>query len=365
MKTTDQSLGDKGSTLLYEAAKKTWSNRLCRLGEVIQPNDSFSGVRFCRLRDVRTTVNPELAVGLCFDGVGSKIEVAERMDKWDTLAFDLFAMVCDDAVSVGAEPALLGTVLDVSSIQLSKLEQLIKGYIAAAKEARVAVVNGELAQLGYRIQGFGSYNVNWNAGCLWFADPDRLFNLELIQPGDILIGLQETGCRSNGFTLLKSALQSHFGGNWHRKSIEGETVGELALQPSKIYTPGIVDVVYPGKANTTIHGCVNITGGGIPFKLGRLLKKLNLGADITNPYKPGKLFAYLMNRNVVEERVAYENWNMGQGMIVITSPTGAEGFMKQIHCHHSIRSQIIGEIKEQNTIRVFGVQGVYTWECLT
>ena len=362
METTDQTLGDKASTIFYEAAKKTWMNRFCLLGEIVQPNEDFSGVRFCRMTQTRTTISEELYLGFCFDGIGTKIEIAERMDKWDTLAYDLFAMVVDDAVCAGAEPALIGTVLDVSTYDIRRIEQIAKGYINAAKTARIAVINGELANLGFRVQGWGDFRANWNAGCLWFANPDRLLKGDTIEHGDAIICLQETGCRSNGFTLLKSILQYQLGGNWHNTCLEGETLGVLALQPSRIYAPAIVDVLYLGKPNTTVHGIAHITGGGLPGKLTRLLKRRGLGADITKPFKPGKIFAYVRNQNLVPEKVAYETWNMGQGMIVITSPGAAKGFMSRILTNHNIQSEIIGEVKKQNFIRIFGNQGVHQWE---
>lgn len=365
METTNQGLGDNASTILYEAAKKTWMNRFCRLGEIVQPNEDFSGVRFCRMTQTRTTVGDELYLGFCFDGIGTKIEIAEREDKWDTIAYDLFAMVVDDAVCSGAEPALIGTVLDVNKYDTQRISQIARGYVNAAKTARVAVINGELANLGFRVQGWGDFKANWNAGCLWFADPHRLIKGDLIAPGDTIIGLEETGCRSNGFTLLKSILQSQFGGNWHKVRLEEKTLGYWALQPSRIYAPGIVDVLYPGKPTTSIHGIAHITGGGLPGKLTRILKRRGLGADITKPLKPGKLFAYMCGHKLVAERLAYETWNMGQGMVVITSPGAAKGFINQIHCHHSIRSEIIGEVKEQNFIRIFGNQGAHQWEYST
>jgi phosphoribosylformylglycinamidine cyclo-ligase len=107
----------------------------------------------------------DVVMGIGFDGIGTKIEIAERLGSWQTLAFDLFAMVCDDAVVQGAEPVLLGTVLDVRTLgeaaasYLDCIRQLAAGYEAAAAVAGVAVVNGEIAECGSRIGGYGPFNV--------------------------------------------------------------------------------------------------------------------------------------------------------------------------------------------------------------
>src|SRR3989339_88770 len=137
-------LKEEVSKILYNAAKQTWCNRKGRLGELIVPFDDFSGVRAI---DVSNLPSGTL-MNIGFDGVGTKMELAERINDHRTIAFDLFAMVCDDAIVRGAEPVLIGSILDVNTLG--------KGYINAAKSANVAIVNGEVAELGNRIGGFGS-----------------------------------------------------------------------------------------------------------------------------------------------------------------------------------------------------------------
>src|SRR3989339_342830 len=130
-------LGDDVSKILYNAAKQTWENRKGGIGEVIVPFDDFSGVRAI---DVSGLPKGTM-MNIGFDGVGTKVEIAERTGNYSTLAYDLFAMVCDDAVVSGAEPVLIGSILDVNSLtgSIEKVKQLAHGYVAAAKEANVAV----------------------------------------------------------------------------------------------------------------------------------------------------------------------------------------------------------------------------------
>src|SRR5262245_31706756 len=284
-------LGDTASRLLYNAARHTWEQRQGRFGDIIIPHDDFSGVRYIAVG----TLPADTVMGIGFDGLGTKIEIAERLGVWNTLAFDLFAMVCDDAVVQGAEPVLLGTVLDVRTLgsaaapYLDNIAQLAAGYVAAAAAARVAVVNGELAECGPRISGYGPFNATWNAGVVWFARRSRLLSGAAVRPGDAIVGLAETGCRSNGYSLLRHILQGQHGAAWHMVPYGQTTLGALALQPSRLYTAAVVDMLggLDGEPQVELHGVVHVTGGGLPGKLGRLLRRVNLGADITDPLPPG------------------------------------------------------------------------------
>src|SRR3989344_7302373 len=105
-------LGDNVSQILYHAARQTWENRKGKLGEVIVPFDDFSGVRAIDVSGLPAGT----LMNISFDGVGTKMELAERVGDHKTIAYDLLAMVCDDAVVRGAEPVLIGSILDVNSL---------------------------------------------------------------------------------------------------------------------------------------------------------------------------------------------------------------------------------------------------------
>lgn len=346
-------LGDEASQQLYRAAQHTWELRQDRIGEVIIPQDDFSGVRAIAVGHMPD----DTVMGIGFDGVGTKVEIAERMGIWDTLAFDLFAMVCDDAVVQGAEPVVLGTILDVRTLgqadasHLDIVSQLAQGYVAAASAARVAVINGELAEAGSRVSGYGAFNCLWNAGVVWFARRHRLLSGTAVRPGDRIIGLEETGCRSNGYSLIRHILTQQHGDDWHQLPHGNATLGELALQPSRIFAAAVVDMLggVEGEPQAPLHGVVHVTGGGIPSKLGRLLKRAALGAAITNPFPPGPLLTYLQEHGPVSDYEAYRVWNMGQGMLLITPDPEA---VIAVAAQHDIRAQVIGEVTPQPGIRL-------------
>ena len=346
-------LGDDVSKILYNAAKQTWINRKGKLGELIVPFDDFSGVRAI---DVSNLPSGTL-MNISFDGVGTKMELAERMNDHTTIAYDLFAMVCDDAVVRGAEPVLVGSILDVNTLgkdgenYIEQIKQLAKGYIEAAKAANVAIVNGEVAELGGRIQGFGSFNYNWGAAVVWFATKDKLFTGREIKPGDSIVSFKEEGFRSNGLSLVRKVFQKVYGDDWHKKELNGIPLGKLTLTPSKIYSKTIINA-HGGidtQKRAEIHGVSHITGGGIPGKLGRILKASTLGAELNDLFEPSEAMLHCQNVGNISDREAYSTWNMGNGMLVITPEPEK---IIQIAQEDGIQAKIAGKITSEKGIKI-------------
>lgn len=385
-------LGDDVSRILYEAAKRTWDNRRGRFGEVVELFPDFSGLRAIHIGGLPY----DAYMNIGFDGVGTKMELAERIAKHDTVAYDLFAMVCDDAVVRGAEPVLVGSILDVRSLgekgesYIDFVKQLAVGYINAAKEANVAVVNGEVAELGARVQGYSKiptlgervrqawdyvvkgempqrkgFHYNWGAGVVWFGKKDRLLTGYEVKEGDYLVGLREFGFRSNGLSLVRKIMREKHGRDWHNEESKEEfgfrrSFGEAVLQPSKIYSAAVVEMFggFEGEAQAVVHGVAHITGGGMPGKLGRVLKPSGLGAFIEDPFEPGEIMKYCQKVGNVPDQEAYKTWNMGTGMIIITSTPDD---VIRIASEHDIQNRVIGRVTREPTIKIKN-KGVYAAE---
>lgn len=346
-------LGDDVSKILYNAAKQTWENRKGKFGELFVPNDDFSGARAIKISDLPK----DALMNMGSDGIGTKVELAERLNNHRTMAYDLFAMVCDDAVVRGAEPVMLTSILDVRSLGSEEhsfqqqIRQLAQGYVDAAKAARVAVVNGEVAELGSRVAGYGEFNYNWGANVAWFARESRLFTGKEIQAGDYLVGLRETGFRSNGLSLVRKIMSNNFGHEWHKQEYEGSNLGEQVMIPSRIYCAAVCDMFggFLDEPKVKLHGVAHITGGGIPGKLGRMLKSSGLGAEIYAPFEPSPLMKYSQQLGNVTDEQAYKTWNMGQGMILATpEPHGVIKVAKD----HGIEAKIIGFAIVGNSINI-------------
>ncbi len=335
------------SELFYAAAKQTWQNRNGRLGEVIVPFDDFSGVRGIDL----SCLAPGTLANLNFDGIGTKVEIAERMNDHSTMAYDLLAMVCDDAVVRGAEPVLIGSVLDVRELlgKERSIVDLLRGYVGAAKEANVAVINGEVAELGSRIVGSADFNYNWCATALWFARKERLLTGKEIIPADTIVALREDGFRSNGLTLARKIFSKVYGDQWHDTYFDQKKIGHHLLLPSRMYTRAIVAMTggYDLQPRAVVHGLVHITGGGIPEKLGRALKYSGYGAVLDSLFTPCSAMWLAQGAGSIMDDTAYSTWNMGQGMFVITPDPGSVITIAQ---EYAIDAKVVGRVVEEKGI---------------
>lgn len=354
-------LGDDTSRMLYEASKLTHANRP---GLVREAHESFSGFRSIPLSyfDGKDPENIEINLG--FDGVGTKVEIAERIDDHRPVAHDLFAMVCDDAVVRGAEPLAIGTILDVRQLDDTEhtreaLKQLAYGYIAAASFAKVAIVNGEVAELGNRVGGYGEFNYNWGAAVLWAAHRDRILTGHQIQPGDKLVGFQEQGFRSNGITDVRKAMLEAYGDNWHNKidlSVGSMVLGRLVQAPSIIFS-GLMSDITGGYDITKeplakVTGVAHITGGGQPSKLGRMLEPSGLGVEIANPNFPPAVMLKMQEIRGFSDRTAYGKWHMGPGMVVATpEPNKVLAAAEK----RGFEAKEIGVVTEKPGIRIYNM----------
>lgn len=350
-------LGDELSKMLYEASKQTWHNRAGKFGEPTADVDSFSGLRSLSLKPLLEVPEPEGIVLLPGDdGVGTKVEVAQRVGRHDTIAHDLLAMICDDAAVKGFEPAAVTTTLDVRRLDESMrpaMTQLALGYIAAANVAKVALVNGEVAELGSLVGGYGddmNFQYNWNATFFAVGHRSRLVDGRAVGVGDSLVGFRENGFRSNGLSLVRKTLANQYGSEWHRHTFNFglENLGRAVLTPSTIYSTVLVAAQGGYDLRTApaaeFSGAAHITGGGIPGKLGRLLRTAGLGADISAPFELPDIMDHVQEVADISDEEAYRVWNMGQGMIVSTK--NAENLISVAE-QQGVEAKVIGEVTDE------------------
>lgn len=284
------------------------------------------------------------------DGIGTKVEIAERTRTYDTLAFDLVAMVVDDLAAAGASPVALTNVLDVDRIDVPTVDALMRGLADAAVAADVAVTGGEIAELGARVGGFGvGMHFNWCATAIGHYPEGRepLTGAE-VRPGDALVALESPGFRSNGFSLLRGALERAFGDDWHEAPGPGGTWGELALTPSVIYAPLVDSLLAAGVALT---GAAHVTGGGVPNKLGRVLRATGLGAHLTSPCEPPPYVLEAQRLAEVDDASAYRAWNMGQGFVLVVRPGAVDDALAACLAHGLVGKHA-GVIDDSGVIRV-------------
>lgn len=336
---------DRGNTcsrIAYGHARRTFALRAGTFGEVVPGLDgSFSNV--VRFGDVR--------IGISSDGIGTKIEVAERVGRFDTLGFDLVAMVVDDLVSNGLRPTTLSNILDVDHLDERVVDELMRGLYEAAAQARIVVSGGEIAELGSRVSGWGNrMHFNWCATGIGYLPPGcSPIDGSGIQVGDAVISLRSRGFRSNGFSKIRMVMEGAFGPSWHTCWYdESHTWGEVLLTPSRIYAPAVVGLLDTG---VPLAGIAHVTGGGIGDNLARVLRPNRVGARLDSLFPPWPFMLRLQDLGDVGEEEAHRLWNMGNGMLLVVRASHAQeacAMLKATGCE----AQAAGEVTSEPVLRV-------------
>jgi phosphoribosylformylglycinamidine cyclo-ligase len=338
----DISLGNRCSAIAYAWAKKTFENRSEGDGRPVFGLDgAFSNV--VKIGDAQ--------LGLCSDGIGTKIELAERMGTYHTLGFDLVAMVVDDLAANGLEPVTISNILDVDFLDSGIIDELMRGLHDAAERAAIVVTGGEIAELGDRISGFGHrMHFNWCATAVGVIPGNkRPIDGTEIGEGDAVVALKSRGFRSNGFSLIRRIMHEAFGADWHTTPYgQGASWGQVLMEPSLIYSPGIVSLL---RDDCPVKGIAHITGGGIPDNLARVLAAGHLGAKLDDLFPPLEMMKRVQILGGVDEQNAYRLWNMGNGMLIVVDQSCAQSVIDSLSTHAYV-AKIAGTITDSPGIEI-------------
>ncbi len=309
----DIDLGNACSKDAFSWAKKTFVNRQNKAG---QTSLDVDGV-FSNLLDFNGQ-----RIGIASDGIGTKIELAERTQIYDSLGYDLVAMVADDLITAGFQPCTISNIIDVDKLERSIINDLMKGLHDACNVAGMSISGGEIAELGGRIAGYGDrMHFNWCSTAVGIL-PDELsspIDGSTIQKGDTVLSVRSQGFRSNGFSLIRRILKEELGDKWHDDQYnESMTWGEVLLTPSLIYTPLINQLV---AESLELKGVVHVTGGGVADNFSRVLKVNELGATLDHLHEPLPVMHRLIEMGQVRYEDAYLYWNMGNGLLIVCDPS--------------------------------------------
>ena len=275
------------------------------------------------------------AIAMSTDGVGSKILIAEMMNKYDTVGIDCIAMVVNDILCVGAEPIALVDYLAVEKPDPERASEIAEGLVKGAEESKIAIIGGETASLPGIIKDFDLAGTG-----IGFVD---------IDPGNVLIGIESNGIHSNGYSLARKALFDDAGFTVDDKMPNGNTtIGEELIRPTELYVKPIVALF---EKEYNINGLAHITGGG--FTNLRRLKK-GVGYDINDLPEVPEIFKLIYEQNV-DIKEMYKVFNMGIGFVVIAEESEAEKIMSTLkeYCN----CQIIGKVTDDEKITVKAFEG--------
>lgn len=282
--------------------------------EVMGGLGGFSGA--FSLEKIKHMEKPVLLSGT--DGVGTKIQLAWLMGQHDTVGIDCVAMCVNDVVCAGAEPLFFLDYIACGKNIPEKIAAIVKGVAEGCKQAGAALIGGETAEHPglmpeeeYDLAGFA----------VGVAEEKDLITGAHIKPGDVLVGIASSGVHSNGFSLVRKV----FGVTREKLAVHydelGATLGETLLTPTRIYVKALQEVKAAG---VTIKGCSHITGGGFYENIPRMLPE-NVSARVEKgSFEIPPVFDLLQKTGGLEEKMMYNTYNMGIGMVLAVDASEAD-----------------------------------------
>ena len=276
----------------------------------------------------------------CTDGVGTKIEIANHLNKFDTIGIDLVAMSVNDLIVQGARPLFFLDYISINKIDLSKLKSIIKGIIKGCKISKCNLVGGETAEMPGTYEK-GKFDIAGFA--VGIVEAKKILNNKRIEMNNLLLAVPSNGLHSNGFSLIRRILDKKQISIKKNKFLKKELI-----KPTKIYAPEILKLI----DKKLLNGCANITGGGIVENIKRIIPN-NYCANINlNKIKPLKIFNWLKKNNVTD-REMLKTFNCGVGFCLIIESKNLNKVCNIFP--KNFKPYVIGKItKNSNKVRLNG-----------
>jgi phosphoribosylformylglycinamidine cyclo-ligase len=276
----------------------------------------------------------------CTDGVGTKIEIANILNKYDTIGIDLVAMSVNDLIVQGAKPLLFLDYISINKIDLKKLKSIIKGIVVGCKQSDCELVGGETAEMPGTYEK-GKFDIAGFA--VGVVSKNKILSKNKIKQNDLILAIPSSGLHSNGYSLVRYLLD--------KKKINIKRNNFLKtelLRPTKIYVKEVLKLIN----NDLINGCANITGGGLADNIKRVIPN-NLIAEIDlKQVKISKIFEWLY-KNGISENEMLKTFNCGIGFCLIVNPKKHEKIKK--YFSKQFKPYVIGKIsKGKNKVKLNG-----------
>lgn len=325
-------LYEEGISAIAPLAKQTHSPRVL---------DGFGS--FASLYDLDVSRYRQPLLVTCTDGVGTKIHVARKLNKHDTVGIDLVAMSVNDALCCGAEPLVFLDYLCMPEDNPTLMTQIVQGITTGCMRAGCSLVGGETAIHPGDMEP-GHYDL---AGfCVGVVERDEVITGEKIKPGDQVLGLSSSGLHSNGYSLARKIVFDHARLDINQMVRElGTTVGAALLEPTRIYVKPILDLIKQFKGQDAIHGLAHITGGGLVDNIPRILPagcQVNLRRG---SWPMPSILPWLQKLGSVEQSEMDRVFNGGLGFIVIASRESAKAVKTHLE-NARVMTHFVGEVVE-------------------
>lgn len=276
------------------------------------------------------------------DGVGTKVAIAQAIDKHDTIGQDLVGMVVDDIVVTGAKSLFMTDYIACGKVVPQRIADIVRGIAEACKAVDVALVGGETAEHP-GLLGPDEYDVAGAATGV--VDASKMLGAGRVQVGDVVLGLEASGLHSNGYSLVRKIVAdskldysrsvSEFGAN--------RSLGEVLLEPTRLYT-GVLNRVLESAHGADVRVMSHITGGGIAANLSRVLpSSVSLDVD-RSTWRPLEVFEVLAGWGGYKLTDLEATWNLGLGFAVVVKAAAADAISAQIAAE-GIRTWQLGIIE--------------------
>jgi phosphoribosylformylglycinamidine cyclo-ligase len=271
------------------------------------------------------------------DGVGTKVAIAQALDKHDTIGQDLVGMVVDDIIVVGAKPLFMTDYIACGKVVPSRIADIVRGIAEACSATGTALVGGETAEHP-GLLGPDDYDVAGAA--VGVVERSLLLGPERVQHGDIVIAMASSGLHSNGFSLVRHILATAGVGYTDTNADLGE-VGLALLEPTRLYTTPLVSLLeqLPG----AVHALSHVTGGGIAANLARVIPVGSWVELDRSTWSPPAVFRVLAELGDMRLEETEGTWNLGIGMIAVVSAESATGVVQALRTH-GIDSWVTGRV---------------------
>lgn len=306
--------GYESVELMKEHVKKTMRP------EVLGGIGGFSGA--FSMKAYKDMEKPTLVSGT--DGVGTKLKIAFEMDKHDTVGIDCVAMCVNDIACAGAEPLFFLDYIACGKNKPKRIAEIVKGVAEGCAQAGAALIGGETAEM----PGFYPIDEYDLAGfAVGVIDEKNLVDGADLSRGDVLIGMASSGIHSNGYSLVRKVFKIEREALNVKYESLGTTLGEALISPTKIYVKALSSVK---NAGIRIKACSHITGGGFYENIPRMLTE-NVHAVVEKASYPiPPIFEMLSKDGDIEEKMMYNTYNMGIGMILAVAPSDVDKAVKAI-----------------------------------
>lgn len=283
------------------------------------------------------------------DGVGTKVMVAQAMDRHDTVGIDLVAMIADDLVVCGAEPLFLTDYLACGKIVPERVAEIVGGVAEGCRQAGCALVGGETAEHPGILEP-GEYDLAGAATGI--VEAGAVLGPERVRGGDVVLAMASTGLHANGYSLARQVLLDRAGLTLADCPTElgGRPLGAALLEPSRIYTPDCLALA----EQVEVHAFAHVTGGGIAANLARVLPH-EVGAALDrSSWIPPALFDAVSRYGNIAQPEMEATFNLGAGMLAVVARGDADR-ARHLLAARGVVTWVMGEVtRESGSVRLEG-----------